>query len=40
MLFINAGMQENLQTIMADKEEVAGMKANLAAYFSAAGSSS
>jgi len=34
MLFINEGMQENLQTIMADKEEVAGMQENLAAYFS------
>ncbi len=38
MQFINAGMRENLQTIMADKEEVAGMKTNLAAYFSATGS--
>jgi len=33
MLFINEGMQENLQTIMADKNEVAGMQENLAAYF-------
>jgi len=33
MLFINEDMQEKLQTIMADAEEVAGMKANLAADF-------
>jgi len=33
MTFINQDMRENLQTIMADKNEVAGMKENLAAYF-------
>ncbi|MEO5684677.1 MAG: copper homeostasis protein CutC [Chitinophagaceae bacterium] len=33
MLFINEGMQENLQTIMADKEEITGMKQQLEAYF-------
>ena len=34
MQFVNESMQENLQTIMADKNEVMGMKENLAAYFS------
>ena len=33
MTFINQDMRENLQTIMADKNEVAGMKENLSAYF-------
>jgi len=33
MTFINQAMRENLQTIMADKNEVAGMKENLSAYF-------
>jgi len=33
MTFINQDMRENLQTIMADKNEVAGMKENLASYF-------
>jgi copper homeostasis protein len=36
MLFVNEGMQENLQIIMADKNEIIGMKENLEAYFSAA----
>ena len=35
MSFINEDMRENLQTIMADKNEVAGMKENLASYFAA-----
>ncbi|MEO6315406.1 MAG: copper homeostasis protein CutC [Chitinophagaceae bacterium] len=34
MLFVNTGMQENLQTIVADKEEILGMREKLAAYFS------
>jgi len=33
MTFINQDMRENLQTIMADKNEVEGMKENLSAYF-------
>jgi len=33
MTFINQDMRENLQTIMADKNEVAGMKENLSAFF-------
>jgi copper homeostasis protein len=33
MSFINEDMHENLQTIMADKNEVAGMKENLTSYF-------
>ncbi|MEP6750910.1 MAG: copper homeostasis protein CutC [Bacteroidota bacterium] len=33
MSFINAGMQEKLQTIMADRNEVAGMKGQLTEYF-------
>jgi len=33
MLFINEAMQENLQTIMADGNEVRGMKESLASYF-------
>lgn len=33
MLFVNEGMQEKLQTIMADKDEVTGMKEKLAEYF-------
>lgn len=34
MSFINEGMEENLQTIMADANEVARMKDNLSGYFS------
>jgi len=33
MTFINQDMRESLQTIMADKNEVEGMKENLSAYF-------
>ena len=33
MLFINEAMQENLQTIMADENEVRGMQESLASYF-------
>ena len=33
MTFINQDMHENLQTIMADKNEVEGMKENLISYF-------
>ncbi|MFT3935209.1 MAG: copper homeostasis protein CutC [Chitinophagaceae bacterium] len=33
MQYINEGMQENLQTIMADEKEVSGMKENLFKYF-------
>lgn len=35
MLFLNEGMNENLQTIMADSNEITGMRQNLAAYFTA-----
>ena len=35
MLFVNEGMQENLQTIMANKNEIIGMKENLHTYFTA-----
>ena len=33
MSFINEDMRENLQLIMADENEVKGMKENLEAYF-------
>jgi copper homeostasis protein len=33
MLYVNEGMQESLQNTLADKNEIIGMKENLAAYF-------
>ncbi|HTL09809.1 MAG TPA: copper homeostasis protein CutC [Chitinophagaceae bacterium] len=35
MQFVNAGMQETLQTIMADADEVSSMKTQLSNYFAA-----
>ncbi len=35
MLFINEGMQEILENTLADKDEIAGMKEQLTAYFAA-----